>query len=59
MAHGKNAAQKGHPGQEYWASRLHPHGELPGRFTKVRTHRKERRLVHVSIHRPGDEGADA
>jgi hypothetical protein len=28
--------------REYWKSRLHRHGEQPGRFTKKRTHRKER-----------------
>lgn len=43
MAHGKNAEQKGHVGREYWASRLQPGGEIPGRFTKSKTHRKERR----------------
>ena len=31
-------------GYEYWASRLHRHGEQPGRATKVATHRKERRV---------------
>jgi len=31
------------PGYEYWASRLYCHGETPGRWTKVQTHRKERR----------------
>jgi hypothetical protein len=31
------------PGYEYWKSRLHRWGERPGRYTKVRTHRKERR----------------
>jgi hypothetical protein len=28
---------------EYWASRLHKHGETPGRYTKTLTHRLERR----------------
>lgn len=31
------------PGHEYWASRLYPGGEPPGRDTKQRTARKERR----------------
>lgn len=31
------------PGAEYWQSRLHRHGEIPGRETKTLTHRKERR----------------
>lgn len=43
VAHGKNAARKGHPGREYWASRLHKGGEAPGKVTKKLTHRKERR----------------
>lgn len=30
-------------GKEYWKSRLHTHGEEPGRLTKTWTHRKERR----------------
>lgn len=30
-------------GKEYWKSRLHTHGETPGRVTKRLTHRKERR----------------
>lgn len=29
--------------REYWKSRLHRHGEQPGRYTKTQTHRKERR----------------
>lgn len=37
-----NKGKKG-PGYEYWASRLHFGGELPGKFTKNLTHRKERR----------------
>jgi hypothetical protein len=31
------------PGHEYWKSRLHRHGETPGRITKRLTHRFERR----------------
>ncbi len=44
--HGKNAQQRNHnhEGLEYWKSRLHRFGEDPGRYTKVRTHRKERRV---------------
>ena len=30
-------------GREYWKSRLHRHGEEPGRITKTLTHKKERR----------------
>jgi len=30
-------------GLEYWKSRLHPCGEVPGKFTKRQTARKERR----------------
>lgn len=32
------------PGTEYWKSRLHRHGETPGRATKTATHRYERRV---------------
>lgn len=42
MAHGKNAEKLGHAGKEYWKSRLHPRGEVPGRATKKMTHKKER-----------------
>ena len=27
---------------EYWASRYHNNGEIPGKFTKIKTHHKER-----------------
>lgn len=37
------------PGFEYWASRLHPGGEDPGRWTKTQTHRKERRDAKEQI----------
>lgn len=37
-----NKGSKG-PGHEYWKSRLHKYGEIPGKETKVRTHKKERR----------------
>lgn len=40
--HGENAKKKGHVGKEYWKSRLHRHGEIPGRLTKKMTHKKER-----------------
>lgn len=30
------------PGKEYWKSRLHKHGEVPGPYTKKRTHKAER-----------------
>lgn len=43
MAHGENAEKGGKRGKEYWKSRLHKGGEVLGRFTKDRTHRKERR----------------
>lgn len=29
-------------GKEYWKSRLHRHGEVPGRFTKRLTSKKDR-----------------
>ncbi len=50
MAHGENAKRHGHAGSEYWASRLHSQGEIPGRFTKEQTHRKERREARSRIH---------
>ena len=48
--HGENAQKHGHPGREYWKSRLHPHGEVPGKFTKIMTHRKERRQGKAENH---------
>ena len=36
-------------GKEYWKSRLHKHGEEPGRITKVLTHRKERRYAKAIV----------
>lgn len=45
-----NHASKG-PGYEYWASRLHRHGETPGRYTKVATHKKERRVARHQLYR--------
>ncbi len=41
--HHKQKAAKRGIDKEYWQSRLHAHGEAPGRYTKTRTHRKERR----------------
>ena len=49
MAHGENAEKGGRPGKEYWKSRLHKHGEIPGRFTKKRTHKYERRTSRREI----------
>jgi len=43
MAHGERAEKNGHSGTDYWKSRLHRWGEIPGRFTKHLTHKKERR----------------
>lgn len=37
------------PGYEYWKSRLHWGGEVPGRYTKTRTHRHERRQGVASV----------
>lgn len=45
MARGENAERWGHAGKEYWKSRLHRWGEIPGRVTKQLTHRKERRVA--------------
>ena len=36
-------------GKEYWKSRLHRQGEKPGRDTKRRAHRKERRAGKKEI----------
>ena len=47
--HGINAELHGHTGKEYWKSRLHPHGETPGRETKKLTHKKERRTIKQLI----------
>ena len=37
------------PGHEYWKSRYHRYGEVPGRITKVLTHRKERRQAKKAV----------
>lgn len=49
-----NRGSKG-PGYEYWASRWHPGGELPGRFTKQKTHRFERRNAKEELRRTPEE----
>lgn len=36
-------------GKEYWKSRLKPHGEVPGAFTKKRTHKKERQEAKEAL----------
>ena len=41
----------GHPGKEYWKSRLHSGGEILGPITKRLTHRKERREAREEIRR--------
>jgi hypothetical protein len=43
----KTVKGKKAPGYEYWASRCSPGagGEIPGRVTKKRTHKKERRVA--------------
>jgi hypothetical protein len=38
-------------GTEFWSSRLHTHGETPGRYTKTRTHRYERRMNGRGVRR--------
>lgn len=45
----RTTKQKPAPGKEYWKSRLHRHGESPGRETKTLTHRKERRQEQAAI----------
>jgi hypothetical protein len=40
--HHKDRQQKKGFGKEYWKSRLHSGGETLGKFTKSRTHKKER-----------------
>jgi hypothetical protein len=43
------------PGYEYWASRWRRYGEQPGRFTKTKTHRFERRHGKEDIRRTPEE----
>ena len=43
MAHGERSAMQSNSRKEYWKSRLHRYGEVIGRYTKLLTHRKERR----------------
>ena len=45
-------------GKEFWKSRLHTHGEIPGRGTKILTHRKERRKAERLIRRELEELRD-
>lgn len=49
MANGENAEKNGKIGFEYWKSRLHKMGEIPGKITKILTHRKERRDAKKNI----------
>lgn len=44
--------------KEYWKSRLHRHGETPGRYTKKLTHKKERRHGRQVIDANKEDGAD-
>lgn len=44
-------------GSEFWASRLHRHGETPGRFTKTLTHRLERRTGKSDVRDNPQEAA--
>ena len=45
----KARAERRGAGKEYWASRLHTDGEEPGRYTKLLTHRLERRRASMEI----------
>ena len=45
--HKQRAERRGN--KEYWKSRLHKNGEEPGRFTKLATHKLERRLARAEI----------
>ena len=42
-------------GKEYWKSRLHRYGEVLGRYTKILTHRKERRRNKAMAKEQGKE----
>jgi len=44
--------------KEYWKSRLHRHGEVRGRYTKTRTHRKERRAAKKLLRGYYETGRD-
>ena len=44
---------------EYWAGRLGKHGDLPGKFTKNRTSKKERREGKDEITEALDEQEEA
>jgi hypothetical protein len=43
------------PGYEYWGSRLPKHGMCPGRYTKKRTHRHERRQGKAQVNERTEE----
>ena len=45
--HQQRAERRGN--KEYWASRLHCDGEEPGKYTKILTHRLERRRASSEI----------
>jgi hypothetical protein len=45
--HKIKAEKKGN--KEYWKSRLHSGGEIPGRYTKKRTHKKERKEGKLNL----------
>lgn len=51
MAHGENAAKKGHVGTaaDYDSGRGGLSGPPPGRFTKRVTHRRERRAARMAV----------
>jgi hypothetical protein len=51
MPHGKNAEKDGHAGKEYWKSRYSPGGEIPGKFIKEKTHRRERQKAKEEARR--------
>jgi hypothetical protein len=47
LAFGKGTKNRAY-GYEYWTSRGgKPHGEEPGKFTKKKTHKRERKLGKV------------
>ncbi|HUV63533.1 MAG TPA: hypothetical protein VMW24_06510 [Sedimentisphaerales bacterium] len=45
----KQRAERRGAGKEYWASRLQRGGEESGRYTKLLTHRLERRRASMEI----------
>ncbi len=52
MAHGERAQRSN---KEYWKSRLHRYGEIIGKYTKILTHRKERRVSKKIIEKELNE----